>query len=93
MCCCSGSYYILSTIFGKLTVTLEHTNKILKDAEVITEIAAKRSKDLDGILNDVSESVSEITDTIKGRQNTVSALVSVIKAAIAVKKAADTEKK
>ena len=49
----------------KLAVTLDNTNKVLEDVGVVTEIAAQRSRDVDGIISDVSESVSEITDTIK----------------------------
>ena len=34
-------------LLKKLMVTLEHTNKILEDVEVVSEIAANRSKDID----------------------------------------------
>ena len=37
-----------------LMVTLEHTNEVLKDVEVITDIAAKRSEDVDGKQNIIS---------------------------------------
>lgn len=76
----------------KLMVTLEHTNKVLEDVGTVTEIAANRSRDVDGIISSISESVSEITDSIKNKQNFLSALLSVIKAAAAVKNAADKEK-
>lgn len=45
-------------VLRKLLVTLDRTNKILEDAEVVTEIAASRSEDLNGIIDDVSGAVS-----------------------------------
>ncbi len=45
----------------KLLVTLEHTNKILSDFETVSEIAASRSEDLDGIIENVSGAVSDAT--------------------------------
>jgi len=80
-------------VLKRLMVTLEHTNKILEDVEVISEIAANRSKDVDGIIGNVSESVTEMSDAIKGKQNIVSAVSSVIKAAAAVKNAVDKKDK
>ncbi len=39
----------------KLMVTLEHTNKVLEDFEVVSEIAAARSQDADNIISDVCQ--------------------------------------
>lgn len=77
----------LVKMLKRLIVTLEHANKILEDVEVISEIAANRSKDVDGIIGNVSESVSDLSTAIKGNQNIMSAIVSVVKAAAAVKNA------
>lgn len=82
----------LVKLLKKLTVTMENANKVLEDVSVMTEIAANRSKDLDGIISNVSESVSGIAEAVKGKQNALAALAAVIKAAIAVKNAADKEK-
>ena len=40
-------------VLKKLLVTLDHTNQILEDVEVISEMASSRSQDLDGIIDDV----------------------------------------
>ena len=82
----------LVKLLKKLTVTMENANKVLEDVSVMTEIAANRSKDVDGIISNVSESVSGIAEAVKGKQNALAALAAVIKAAIAVKNAADKEK-
>lgn len=83
----------LVRLLKKLMITLEHANKILEDVEVVSDIAANRSKDLDGIIGNVSESASELSAAIKGNQNIVSAATSVVKAVAAVKKVIDKEKK
>lgn len=75
----------LVKLFKKLMVTLDHTNKILEDVEVVSDIAANRSKDIDGIIENVSGAVSDLTEAIKGKYNIVSAVTSVAKAAVAVK--------
>jgi len=82
----------LVRFFRDMSVTLKHTNKILEDVEVITDIAADRSKDVDKIISDVSESVSDITDAVKGKQDVISVVSSVVKAAMAVKNSVDKSK-
>lgn len=71
----------------KCITAMNHTNKILEDTSVVTELASKRSRDVDGIIDDVSESVGSISKAIRGDQNTFAAIASVIKAAAAVKNA------
>ena len=39
----------------KLLTSMDHTINILEDVATITDLAAKRSKDVDGIIGDVSE--------------------------------------
>ena len=75
-----------------LMVTLEHTNEILKDVEVMTDLAAKRSKDVDNIITNVSETGADISETISGKQNAISIITAIARAILAVKNAADKEK-
>jgi hypothetical protein len=63
-----------------LSVTVKSVNKILADAEVISEIAARRSKDVDKLIGDATESVGSLADIIKGNQSTVAALTSIVNA-------------
>lgn len=76
--------YIIK-LLKKLMVTLDHANRILEDVEVVSEIAANRSKDIDGIITDVSGSVTTISETLKGNQSTVSALTSLVNAVASLK--------
>ena len=75
----------------KLLTSMDHTINILEDVATITDLAAKRSKDVDGIIGDVSESVESLSKAVKGDQNIFSAISSVIKAVAAVKKAGSKE--
>ena len=75
----------------KLLTSMDHTINILEDVATITDTAAKRSKDVDRIIGDVSESVESLSKAVKGDQNIFSAISSVIKAVAAVKKAGSKE--
>ena len=74
-----------------LVLIMDHTINILEDVAIITDLAAKRSKDVDGIIGDVSESVESLSQAVKGDQNIFSAISSVIKAVAAVKNAGSKE--
>ena len=52
----------------KLLTSMDHTINILEDVATITDLAAKRSKDVDGIIGDVSESVESLSKAVKGDQ-------------------------
>ena len=75
----------------KIMTSMDHTINILEDVAIITDLAAKRSKDVDGIIGDVSESVESLSQAVKGDQNIFSAISSVIKAVAAVKNAGSKE--
>ena len=69
----------------KLLVTLDRANKVLSDVEVISEIAANRSQDIDGIIGNASDVVYDISDAVAGNANVVSAVSSAAKAAASIK--------
>lgn len=72
-----------------LMVTLERTNEILQDVETMSDIAAKRSKDVDNIISNVSDTVSDINEAVNGKQNVISLITAIAKAIVAVKNVAD----
>lgn len=65
-------------LLKNMVTTVKSVNKILQDTEVISGIAAERSKDVDKVISDVTESVESVADIIRGNQSTVSALTSII---------------
>ena len=67
-----------------LVTTVKSTNKILQDAEVVTDVAQKRTTDVDGLLDDVISSVSGISGALKGEENKVQSLSSIAKAITSV---------
>ena len=77
----------LIQLMRKLIVTVNRTNKILEDAEVISNIAADRSKEVDGIISNVSESVSTMAAAIKEKQNIIAAVTSMVKSLVMLKNA------
>lgn len=83
----------LIQVMRRLLVTLDKTNKILTDAEIISDIAANRSKDVDGIISNVSESVASVSEAVKGNKNAFAAAAAVAKAVMAVKNAVTKEEK
>ena len=62
----------------KLLATLERTNDILVDVKVVSDIAATRSKAIDGLVASVTDSVATVSDSIKGNGNATNAAVSVV---------------
>lgn len=82
-------------LMRKLIITVDHTNKILEDVEVVSDIAADRSKDVDEIISNVSQSVASVTDALNGKENMLTALTSFVKSLVKLKNAAsdkDTNK-
>ena len=75
-------------LMRKLIVTVEHTNKILEDVEVVSDIAADRSKDVDDIISNVSESVASVTDALNGKESIFTALTAFVKSLVMLKNAA-----
>ncbi len=71
-------------VMRKLLVTLERTNTVLEDVEVITEIAAARSEDLNGIVDNVSVAATELSDSMTG-PSFISAVSSIAKSAASIK--------
>ncbi|MDR2133017.1 MAG: hypothetical protein LBP30_06690 [Clostridiales Family XIII bacterium] len=67
-------------LIKNLITTVKSVNKILADAEVISEIAARRGKDVDKLIGEATESVSGLADIIKGNQSTIAALTSIVNA-------------
>lgn len=72
--------------------TLKSASIVLKDVEVISAIAAERAKDLDGIIDNVSVSVSNVSKSFKEKKgiaqviSSAISLISTIRGFVAKKK-------
>jgi len=80
-------------LIKKLLGTLDRANKVLDDVSVVSEIAAERSQDINGIVENVSGSVSEISGALKGNSGTISAVAGIAKSLASLKGAADKKNK
>jgi hypothetical protein len=60
---------------------------------VISEIAAKRSKDVDKLISDATESMGSLADIVKGNQSTIAALTSIVNALGSLKNLVSRDKK
>ena len=81
----------LIVLVSNLIKTVKKANDILDDAKVVSEITADKAQKLDGIIDGVSESVSDL----KGNKNIISAATNVVNAVsnlAGMAKAADRKK-
>ena len=76
-----------------LVITVQHANKILEDTQVISQIAADKSKEVDKMMGDIASSVGSVSDIIKGNQNTISALTSIVNSLGSLKNIINKSKK
>lgn len=85
----------LIVLVSNLIKTVKKANDILDDAKVVSEITADKAQKLDGIIDNVSESVSDVAETLKGNKNIISAATNVVNAVsnlAGMAKAADRKK-
>ena len=69
----------LIVMLKNLTATLQQTNSVLEDVKVMTDVAQKRTTQIDDAMDDVLGAVSGISRSFKGEEGTVQALSSLAK--------------
>ena len=89
-------YLIL--LLKKVIETLKSVDALLSDAKTITEVASRRTQDIDGMVDGIVEAAGIITDGVKGNQNIAKAASGVVNATascigIMKEKNAEKEKK
>ncbi len=70
----------LAKVFKRLIVTVEKSNEILDDVKSMTEIAERRSRDLDNMVGNITDSVEGITEAIKGNETIIKQLSAIASA-------------
>jgi predicted PurR-regulated permease PerM len=80
-------------LIKNLVETVRSLNKVLADVEVMSEIAARRGKDVDRLIGDATESMGSLADIIKGNQSVIAALTSIVNALGSLKNLIWTDKK
>ncbi|MGN0710896.1 MAG: hypothetical protein ACI4LO_03970 [Anaerovoracaceae bacterium] len=69
-----------------LITTIKRTNEILADTQVITDIAAERTKEVNEAVGDLAGSVSRLAEAIKGNQSLGAAFSSLVNSFASLKK-------
>ena len=70
---------------ANLIKSLKSLSKVLDDFQVVSDIAAARSKQIDHVVNDVATTVSGATSQIKDNQGIIKSLQILVGAIIAIK--------
>lgn len=72
-------YLIL--LLRKVIETLKVVDTLLEDAKSVTEVASRRTKDIDGMVDGIVEAAGILSDGVKGNQNIVKAASGIVNAA------------
>ena len=72
-------YLIL--LLKKLIGTLKALDDVLADAKSMTEVASRRTSDIDHMVDGIVDAAGIMTDAVKGNQNIAKAASSVVNAA------------
>lgn len=71
-------YLIL--LLRKVIETLKVVDTLLEDAKSMTEVASRRTKDLDGMVDGIVEAAGIMADGVKGNQNIAKAASGIVNA-------------
>lgn len=71
-------YLIL--LLRKLIGTLQVVDTLLQDAKSVTEVASRRTKDIDGMVDGIVEAAGIMVDGVKGNQNIAKAASGIVNA-------------
>ena len=84
----------LIIIAKNLVTTIKELNKILEDTSVVTGVAAERSVEVNGMIDDLQGAVADVSQAVRGEVGSIGAVVNVVKAAASLKEffKADKEK-
>jgi hypothetical protein len=71
-------YLIL--LLRKVIETLKVVDTLLSDAKTVTEVASRRTKDIDGMVDGIVEAAGIVVDGVKGNQNIAKAASGIVNA-------------
>ncbi len=71
-------YLIL--LLRKIIGTLKVVDTLLQDAKTVTEVASRRTKDIDGMVDGIVEAAGIMADGVKGNQNIAKAASGIVNA-------------
>jgi uncharacterized protein YoxC len=75
----------LIILFANLIKTVKGANEVLEDVAEITDIAAKRTEDIDAIITNLASSAKTVSSNLKGNKNIIATLSSAVGLASSIK--------
>lgn len=72
---------------------LKTSRKILNDVNIVSDIAATKTQEVEGAVSDITEAVGIIASAIKGNQSKTAALSSLVNAITSLKNLMSENKK
>jgi predicted PurR-regulated permease PerM len=75
----------LIVLVRNLNETLKKANTVIEEAHIVTEIAAKRAQEVDGVVDDISSSVKSISDNLKGNISIAKIAATVVNLVTSIK--------
>jgi uncharacterized protein YoxC len=75
----------LIVLARNLNETLKKANVVIEEAHVVTEIAAKRAQEVDGIVDDIGSSVKSISDNLKGNISIAKIFAAIVNLGTSIK--------
>lgn len=74
----------LIVLFRNLNKTVKKSNEVLEDVKTITEIAEKRSVELDDTIGNVSETINTVSKAIRGQETVFKQLSNIASAVMSI---------
>jgi len=82
----------LIVVAKNLVTTIKELNKILEDTSVITNVAAERSVEVNGMIDDIQSAVADVSQAVKGEVGVIGSFANVTKAVLSLKELFHTKK-
>lgn len=75
---------ILCVVAKNLITTVKELNRVLEDTTVITDVAQRRTTQMDEAVGDLGIAVADVTRAMEGNQSLIGALTNIGKATASV---------
>ena len=83
-------YFIVAV--KHLITTIKHLNKVLEDTAVITSVAADRSVEVNGMIDDLQSAVTDVAQAVRGEVGVIGSVANITKAAVSIKELLQSKK-
>lgn len=82
-----------TVMIANLIKSLKKVNLVLDDSKVVTEVVARKSEQIEDLIDEVSEAAVEVVGVVKGNMSTIEKLKGAYQSVASVKSVVDKFKK